>query len=72
LCSFLYTSFSLVICCNFSIAFSTLILLWTPKLQKCTQLLATNVNYFRQLPYFFSSLNIMFVTLTFFHLPIVF
>ncbi len=46
LCSFLYTSFSLVICCNFSIALSTLILLWTPKLRKCTQLLATNINYF--------------------------
>jgi hypothetical protein len=38
LCSLLYTSFSFVIHCNFSIALSTSILLWTPKLWKCAQL----------------------------------
>jgi hypothetical protein len=50
LCSPFYASFSLAICCSFSIA---LILLRIPKLWKCAQLPATNANYFQQLPHFF-------------------
>jgi len=47
LCSLFYASFSLAICCSFSIALSALILLRTPKLWKCAQLLTTNANYFQ-------------------------
>ncbi len=65
LCSFLCASFSLAIHYNFSNAFSTLITLWTPKLQKCTQLPTTNVNCFCRLPCFFSSLNIRPITFIF-------
>ncbi len=36
LCSLLCASFSLAICYSFSIALFALILLWNPKLQKCT------------------------------------
>ncbi len=55
LCSLLCTSFSLAIHCIFSIALSTFIMLWTPKLWKCAQLSTTNVNCFQQSPCFFSS-----------------
>ncbi len=57
MCSLLCVSFSLVIHYNFSIALSAFILIWTPKLWKHAQLLATKTNYFRQLPHFFLSLN---------------
>jgi len=52
LCSFLYVSFSLVIFCNFSIAFFIVMLLWTTKFRKCAQPLATNTTCFRQYPFF--------------------
>ncbi len=42
LCSLLCTSFSFDILCSFSITLSALILLWTPKFWKCTQLPTTN------------------------------
>ncbi len=44
--------FSFDILCNFLIALSTLMLLWTPKLQKHAQLPTTNVNRFQWLPLF--------------------
>jgi hypothetical protein len=53
LCSLLCASFSFVIFCNFLIALSTFMLLWTPKLWKHTQLPTTNANYFQWLPLFF-------------------
>jgi hypothetical protein len=53
LCSLLYTFFSLVIHCSFSITFFALILLWTSKLQKCAQLPITNANHFQWLLCFF-------------------
>jgi hypothetical protein len=65
MCLLFYASFSLVIHYSFSIALSALILLWTPKLRKHAQLLATNINYFQQLPYFFSSLNISLIAFIF-------
>jgi len=46
-CLLLCTSFSLVICYSFSVTLSALILLWTVKLWKHTQLPATNANYFQ-------------------------
>jgi hypothetical protein len=58
LCSFLYVSFSLAIFCNFSIPLFVVMLPRTRKFQKCAQLLATNINCFRQLLCFFSTLNI--------------
>jgi hypothetical protein len=45
--SLFYISFSLEICYSFSITLSVVILLWTPKLWKCTQLLETNANWFQ-------------------------
>ncbi len=59
LCSLLYISFSLAICYSFSIALSTFILLWIPKLRKCTQFIAGSTNYFQWFPRFFLSLNIL-------------
>jgi len=53
LCSLLWSSFSLAICCSFSIALFAFILLRTLKLQKCAQLQAINANYFQWLPSFF-------------------
>jgi hypothetical protein len=49
--SLLCASFSLTIHCSFSIALSTPILLWIPKLRKCTQLPTININCFQRLPH---------------------
>jgi hypothetical protein len=70
LCSFLFIFFLLIIHYSFSIALYTFILLWTPKLQKCVQLLATNIICFLRLLHFFSSLNIPLVTFSFYLLVI--
>ncbi len=47
LCSLLCASFSFAIRYSFSIALSTLILMWTPKLKKCAQIPETNTNCFQ-------------------------
>ncbi len=53
MCSLLCTSFSFVILCSFSIALSTLMLLWTQEFQKCSQPPTTNENRFWWLLSFF-------------------
>jgi hypothetical protein len=57
MCSFLYVSFSFIVFYNFLMPLFVLMLLWTPKLQKCAQLPTINTNYFQQLPRFFSVLQ---------------
>jgi hypothetical protein len=71
LCSLLYASFSLAICYSFSIALCTLILLWTPKLQKRAQFPTINTNCFWQLPSFFHPWTSC-PSHSFFHLPVIF
>ncbi len=67
LCLILWTSFSLAIIYSFSMALSTLMLLWSPKLRKHIQLPITNTKCFWQVPHFFPSLNIPPVTFIFLH-----
>jgi hypothetical protein len=57
LCSLCYASFSFIILCNFSITFSTHMLLWTLDFWKCSQLPTIDENNFQQLPYLFMSLS---------------
>jgi len=64
LCSLLCTSFSFDIIYNFSITLFTLMLLWTPKLWKCTQFPTIDTNYFWQLPLFLS-FNLLPITFIF-------
>ncbi len=59
LCSFFCHSFFLFLFCSFSITLSTLMLLWTSKLWKHWQLLATNENNFWSKKILF--LNVMFI-----------
>lgn len=59
LCSLFYDSLSLATFCNFSIALSTFMLMWTPKLWKHTQLLITNEINIRWLLCLLLSLNFL-------------
>jgi hypothetical protein len=65
LCSLFCTSFSFVTLYNFSIVLSTLMLLWTLEFQKCSQLLITNENNFRQFLCLFLSLSFSHVSFIF-------
>jgi hypothetical protein len=57
--------FSFAILCSFSIALYALMLMWTPKFWKCSQLPAMNKNHFQQLPQKNSSLNFPLVAFIF-------
>jgi hypothetical protein len=54
LCSLLYASFPLLFV---TISQSTFMLMWSPKLRKCSQLSTRNKNHFWWLHHFFSFLN---------------
>ncbi len=63
--SFFYTSFSFATFYNFLIAFSALMFLWTPKLQKCSQLFGNKPKQLLTLPHVFSSFSFLFIAVIF-------
>ncbi len=67
LCSLFYISFSFAILCNFSIALSKVMLVWTLEFQICSQLPTTKENNFRQLPCLFLFLSFPPILFIFLH-----
>jgi hypothetical protein len=71
LCSFFCASFFFATICSFSIALYALMFMWTPKPQKCSQLLLINKKTFDDFPVIFCPWT-SYLLHSFFHFPVVF
>ncbi len=67
LCLVLCVSFFLTICCSFSMALSTLMMLWTLEIWKCAQLPTINTKLLLGFTLCFLSLNVSSITFIFLH-----